>query len=353
MTTKPASNRKRYLTLALRVLGTCLLVGLVLHTVPLGDTWTALRGLAPGWVAWALAAELAARVVSILRWHLLLAPAGVRVPFTTTLRLGFIALFYNNFMPSTLGGDVAKSVLAIRGGQSSPAAIVASVLVDRAVVGWGSLVAFGVVIGIVVDFPPFRYTMLVVLGGGLIAAVITALLARRQVSDAGQPPAGLVARLVRKVVDKLTEVSSALVQYRHHRGTVFAAWLVSCVGITLTGLAVQCWCTALGYPLPLLRMVAVAVILKIAGIVPVSIGNVGWTEGATLLLLRWAGMPQPVGLAVGVLQRVAGMTISLTGAVLQLGTPTDTARRPDDAETPGNGPAVTPEEAASPAEPPR
>ena len=321
MMTNPTSGRKRALLLILRVFATLLLVGIVLYTVPLGEVWSALRGMNLVWMLWALAVELAMRVVSILRWHLLLPPAGVRQSFMATLRLGFIALFYNNFMPSTVGGDVAKSYLAIRGSGAAPAAVVASVLVDRAVVGWGSLVVFGLVIGAFVDFPPFRVTMLVLLGGGLVAAVTVALLARRQVSADGQQPTGLVARLARKVVDKLSEVSSALVQYRHHRGHLAASWLVSCVGIVLTGASVQCWCAALGHPLPLLRMVAVAVILKIAGIVPVSLGNVGWTEGATLLLLQWAGIPQAVGLAVGVLQRVANLAFSLIGAAAQFGGP--------------------------------
>jgi len=159
--------------------------------------------------------------------------------------------------------------------------------------------------------------MLVLLGGGIVAAAITVLLARRQVSADGPAPTGLVARLARKVMDRLSEVSAALLQYRHHRAALAASWLVSCVGIVFIGLALQCWCAALGHPLPLLRMVAVAVILKIAGIIPVSLGNVGWTEGATLLLLQWAGIPQPVGLAVGVLQRVAGVAFSLIGAAVQ------------------------------------
>ena len=325
---KDTSGRKRPLLLVVRLLATLLLVGIVLRAVPLGETWAALRGLIPAWVAWALVVELAVRVISILRWHLLLPPAGVRLPFTETLRLGFIALFYNNFMPSTVGGDVAKSYLAVRGGQGTTATVVASVVVDRAVVGWGSLVVFGLIIGAFVDFPPFRYTMLILLGGGALAAVTTVLLARRQVSAAGAQPSGTVARLARKVVDKLSEVSSALLQYRHHRGSLAASWLVSCVGIMGTGLAVQYWCAALGHPLPILRMVAVAVILKITGIVPVSIGNIGWTEGATLLLLQWAGIPQSAALAVGVLQRVTGIALSLIGAGLQFWQPPAAAAPP-------------------------
>ena len=91
--TKDTSGRKRPLLLV-RLLATLLLVGIVLRAVPLGETWTALRGLIPAWVAWALVIELAVRVISILRWHLLLPPAGVRLPFAETLRLGFIALFF-------------------------------------------------------------------------------------------------------------------------------------------------------------------------------------------------------------------------------------------------------------------
>lgn len=318
MPTPASAPRKQRLLLALRILATLLLIGVVLVAVPLGKTWEVLRGIALWGVMAALVAELAQRTLSIVRWHLLLPPAGVRIPLTRTLRLGFVALFYNNFAPSTVGGDVAKSYLVIRGGASSSAAVVASVLVDRAVIGWGSLVAFGLLISAFLDTPEYQTAILVLLGGGLVAALVTLWLARRKCGTPDQPR-GMFQTLLRKAADKLTEVSAALLRYRKHRIRLALSFAVSCLGIVAMGVALQYWCASLGHTLPLARMIAVAVILKIVGIVPVSISNIGWSEGATVVLLQWAGMSQSEALAVGVLQRAAGTLISLTGAFMQFG----------------------------------
>ena len=40
---------------------------------------------------------------------LLLTASGVHIPFATVVRQYFIGIFLNNFLPSTVGGDVAKS----------------------------------------------------------------------------------------------------------------------------------------------------------------------------------------------------------------------------------------------------
>lgn len=323
MASQTGRGRKSRLLPALRIVATVALVGAVLYVAPLKDTWASLRSMLLGAALLALAAELAQRVLAIWRWHLLLPPAGVHLRFFETLRLGFIGLFYNNFMPSTVGGDVAKSYLAIRGTQSSLAAVVASVVVDRFVVGWGSLVVFGLALSAFLDTPRYQAALLILLGAGVVAAVVVALLARRKVSAAVEAPRGAAVRLVRKAADKLSEVAGALVQYRHHRLILLASWVVSCAGIVVMGMALQYWCASLGYHLPLLRVVAVAVILKIVGIVPVSINNVGWSEGAVLILLQWAGVARGDALAVAVLQRFAGIALSLIGAGLQFWQPAD------------------------------
>ena len=323
-----ANGRKGRLLLILRIVATIVFVGLVLWIAPLRETWSTLRGVVVGAMLIALAAELTQRVLSIWRWHLLLPPAGIRVPFLQTLRLGFIALFYNNFMPSTVGGDVAKSYLAIKGGQSSAEGVVASVLVDRMVVGWGSIVVFGLVISAFLDTPRYQAALVALLGAGVVAAVVVFLLARRQVSTTGEEPRGALNRWLRKAADMLTRISAALLRYRHHRAALGVSWLVSCATIPVMGIALQYWCASVGHPVPFVRMMAVAVILKIVGIVPVSINNVGWSEGATLVLLTWAGLGRPEALAVAVLQRIAGIVLSLLGAGAQFWQPAEKADEP-------------------------
>lgn len=317
MASETASTRRPLWGFLARLIATIVLVGLVLQATPLSETWQALRGLWWQAAAWALFWELVQRVLIIWRWHLLLRPIGLPLPFIHTLRLGLIGLFYNNFMPSTVGGDIAKSYLAIRWG-GSPAGVIASVLVDRAVVGWGALVVCGFLLSAFVDMPRYQTAMLILIGGGLLAGLVTIFFAKRQCLKESVADKRLLRQLLYKIANKLSEISQALWQYRRHRAALAGAWLVSCLTIGTMGLALYYWCESLAQPVLFLNALAVAVILKILGVVPISISNVGWSEGATLVLLQAAGVAPSAALAVGLLQRVAGIIISLLGALVQL-----------------------------------
>ena len=69
------------------------------------------------------------QVVYAWRWRLLLAEAGVRVPFVLTVRQYFIGTFLNNFLPSTVGGDVGK--VYFLGRDHGYRVVMASVVLDR------------------------------------------------------------------------------------------------------------------------------------------------------------------------------------------------------------------------------
>ena len=63
----------------------------------------------PLYIGLAVISLLGVYITFIFRWHVLLRPIGVTHSFLHTLGLGLIAIFYNSFVPSTLGGDAAKS----------------------------------------------------------------------------------------------------------------------------------------------------------------------------------------------------------------------------------------------------
>lgn len=76
-----------------------------------------------------MAVVLAGQVGYAWRWQRLLRATGVHAPFATVLRQYFIGIFLNNFLPSTVGGDVAKVYLLGKG--HGYRRVTASVLLDR------------------------------------------------------------------------------------------------------------------------------------------------------------------------------------------------------------------------------
>ncbi|MFQ5467055.1 MAG: lysylphosphatidylglycerol synthase domain-containing protein, partial [Kiloniellaceae bacterium] len=103
--------RRRVVTVAKLALGLGLLAALLLW----GDTASRLVDLLLGfdarYLAELFAVVLGMRLASAVKWWILLHAMGTRLPLVRLLGLYLIGQFFNNFMPSMIGGDVTKSFL--------------------------------------------------------------------------------------------------------------------------------------------------------------------------------------------------------------------------------------------------
>src|SRR3972149_8517248 len=78
----------------------------------------------------AIVLTLISRLAVAQRWHVLLRSGGVNATWTQSLRITFAGLFANNFLPTTVGGDVARMAGALQMGFDA-AVSAASLIVDR------------------------------------------------------------------------------------------------------------------------------------------------------------------------------------------------------------------------------
>lgn len=90
---------------------------------------------------WAIALIFLSRFFVTARWHILLRSAGIQSNFSQSARITFAGLFANNFLPSTVGGDVARMGGALQMGFDA-AISAASLVVDRAIGLIGMAFAF-------------------------------------------------------------------------------------------------------------------------------------------------------------------------------------------------------------------
>ncbi len=97
------------------------------------DSFQQLREQPKEWglLATALLVELAAVIVTIVRWYLLV--RAVELPFTIreALRLGFLGFLLNFFTLGIVGGDAIRAVFVARSNPGRGAVAVATVVVDR------------------------------------------------------------------------------------------------------------------------------------------------------------------------------------------------------------------------------
>lgn len=299
---------RRSLLLLLKAAISILLLYMSLRAVNLSVLGERLSRIEPGWVAAALALLAAQVAILALRWRTIAARCGASLPFNAALRISFIATFFNQVLPSTVGGDAARVwMLARRGGGWAAAAY--SVLLDR---GIGVFVLALLVIGslpwtLTLLHDPIARTVLLLIGGGAIsgAAVFMSIgLLRLGLLDRWLVTRHLVEvsraawRLCRSV-PALIGVTAA--SFTIHLLTIAAAW---CLVQSIEASASFAYLLFLIPPVLLITTV------------PLSIAGWGVREGSMVVAFGYAGLAPSDGLIVSVLIGLASFAVGAIGGIV-------------------------------------
>ncbi len=140
-----AENRQTIARSAGSLLAIILLV-ILLREEGGDDIISALKRVSIWYFLAGIFALLVSRFFVVARWHILLRSAGIEISFLRTTMLTFTGLFANNFLPTTIGGDVVRLGGAMQMGYDR-AVCLASMVADRLVGMAGMLVTlpFGLI----------------------------------------------------------------------------------------------------------------------------------------------------------------------------------------------------------------
>ena len=125
-----ASSTRRYLLACVKIVVSLVLLALLFSRVDVARLWAAARQASSVWLLGALALYGLMVCASTWRWGVLLAAQNVRLPFTALTSSFLVATFFNNFLPSNIGGDVVR-VTDTAGPAGSKTLAATIVLLDR------------------------------------------------------------------------------------------------------------------------------------------------------------------------------------------------------------------------------
>ena len=288
----------------------------VLRNTSLNALWQMLRRVQPVWLVAALAAHGVMMALSVWRWRLLLGAQHIRVPLRTLSESFWVALFFNNFLPSNIGGDVVRiaDTSQLAGSKTLATTVV---LVDRVLglfamltvgaTGAATARAFGV------DIPGAGWLELAALAA--LAVCIPLFVAPRLLDALLRP---LRALNQPWVSDRLALLQETLGRFRAQPSSLVGA-LAGAVGVQLV-IVVFYALTArsLSIPLPVLMagvLVPVALAVQMA---PVSINGFGLREAVFSFFFVRFGLGVEAGVAVSLLGTALVMLFSLGGGALFL-----------------------------------
>lgn len=307
----------------LRALVSACLLAIVALQIDFGDARDRLSEGRWGLFAAATAVLFASFVVGAVRWWLFLRAARLGTTFGSAVRAYLIGTFVNTFLPSQVGGDVARAWIAGAGGARMRAT--ATVVVDR-VTALACLTAIAwVAVLVQVNSVPWQ------IAAGLGAATLVVGIAFPATVVLARAGARVRPRLPSRVgrwgEDAISAARSCL------RPSVLRPTLA--LGLVSQGLiALTIWLLArsIGLDAPFAVLVAVAPPVLIAAAAPVSIGGLGVREGSYVLLLGYAGVDATDATLLSLAGALAFVLASIPGAAAFLGrgsrgvSPADAAR---------------------------
>jgi uncharacterized membrane protein YbhN (UPF0104 family) len=132
---------RRILLSTLKILISAALLYLALRKANFSDLASRINIASLGWIGLAIAVAFLQILVGALRWREISAACGAPLTTTQAARFNLIGSFFNQTLPSSIGGDALRLWLVARGGAGWRAATY-SIFVDRAI----GLIALAVII---------------------------------------------------------------------------------------------------------------------------------------------------------------------------------------------------------------
>ena len=328
---------KRWIPI-LKVLVSLGFIGLLVATVDMGELLARARDVNIGYLLLCILFSFLMVAASTWKWWYLLRKQGHPLPYLRMYRWYFIGYFYSNFLPSNIGGDMARAWLAGRQCGSGSAALI-SIFAERFT---GSLVLL--VLALVMPFMigglwshpavwPVMLLALVLLVGAISllaggqAAARSVWLARlaahvRRWGRADGP--GRMAKFWERGSEKVQTLGAKAGQLRDvlrrdpHVAGVVLAQTVLFYGMTVANVllgyrAFGAWPNAGG-------IAATLPLAMLVGMIPITMGNLGIAEGAYVVYFRLVGMSKELTLAMGLLLRLKIILLGVIGMFAQAST---------------------------------
>jgi D,D-heptose 1,7-bisphosphate phosphatase len=299
---------RRLLLFLVKATISILLLYVSLRFVNLAALGERLSRLNAGWVAAALVAQAVQVGLQAVRWRAIVLQCGAKLTPRAALRISYIAAFFNQVLPSTVGGDAARIWLLARGGGGWASAAY-SVLIDRV----AGILALAVIViaclpwtlALVQD--PIARAILVLIGGGAVAGAvvfITIGTLRWPLLERIAPTRHLVAvsRIARRLCRSGRSAGTVgAISLAIHFLTIGSIWCIA------QSVAASASFTLLMFMIPPVILIAT---------VPLSIAGWGVREGSMIVAFTFAGLAADDGLIVSVLYGLTAFAIGAIGGIV-------------------------------------
>jgi len=302
---------KRWLSLGLKFALSALLIGFLLDTIDVEKALAQLAKTSPQLVLFAILVLIFQMVLNTFRWCAVLHALNASLGFVRTFQIVYMGTFFNQTLPSSVGGDAVRMFKAYKAGLPLSTSV-NGVMLERLATVLGLIV-------LVVIFQPFLLDRIddslpawlfpcLMLGGVLGTGILMFL---------DRLPAELRHwRLVRGLAYLATDTRSIFLNPSHttkiliyaiggHVNVSLSMWIL---GLSL----------GLGDQLSFLDCLVLVPVVLLISTLPISIAGWGVREGVMVAALGFIGISSESALVLSILFGLVVIATSLPGGLIWL-----------------------------------
>ena len=309
------SKIKYQLLILLKLTIAITLIAVIVSRVNLEDVWSAFAKADKWLIVGAFLLYFVGVCITALRWKFLLAVQGLSAGFLTLVKSMLVAIFFNNFLPSTVGGDAMRAydTWKMGGGKTQSVSII---FIDR-LLGIFTLFIFALLAllltSIDVSFiPNIKLWILaaVALGfSGIYILFFKAGVISRYLHSEDKTDSGFLTRLLQKVFD-------VFAGYNDNPGVLFTALFLSVLLQLNVVLHYYLLALSLGIDVPVQAMFIIIPIAIVVMMIPVSINAIGIREAIFVALFAFYGVSNADALAFAWMSFILITLLGVIGGIV-------------------------------------
>ncbi len=300
--------------LIIKLLISLILIGVILWKVNLDDLYNAIKNADLFIMILGFSLTIPAIFISTVKWGVLLKAQGIRKPgFMRLMALYYIGIFFSNFLPTEIGGDLYRSY-DVGKANGKHAESLAAVTMER-ITGFSAIVLLAMV-GLFINWSiaDDLYITYVVFGSfGTVALTLCLLFNKRFVKWFKRR---MNYSFLEKVMEKLQSFYTALTIYKKNTYMLIKAMVISFLFQILVISNVYVFLVCLNIEFSFLQLILIVPIIGLIGILPITINSIGLREGAFVYLFAQMGVSPSQALALALLFRLGILIVGIVGGGL-------------------------------------
>ena len=247
-----------------------------------------------------------------LRLYLLFSGEGLKVDFWKAFQLTYVGFFFNNFMPTAVGGDIIKAYYVQRQtGQPQKAFI--AVFMDR-FIGLFSFVGIAVIALVLAWDKIDPLIGKIIIGLAILSAVGFFFTLNAKVAE-------FLMKIFSKIKlwnlgKHISKIYMAIHDYKNKKAVMLGVVLVSIAAQCIYFTVIYLMTKSLSLSVPLVMIFLIMPIVCVVSLLP-SLGGLGLREGAIVLLFSPI-VGKDAAFSISILLLAMLFTLSIVGAIIHM-----------------------------------